>query len=123
MKKLSKENIDKFLQYYHDFHDSYIVNIYYDIVNSKIDLILDVVWSGEPILNGKTYETNEVHLKLVCYGVCKYMGKNISSWEYINQCFLDYINFEGEKKLCFATAKNNPLVYVICDVIEYEEVA
>lgn len=122
MKKLSKDNIDKFLRYYHDFHDSYVVNICYDIVNSKIEIFLDVVWSGKPVLKGKTYETNTVHLKLVCYGVCKYMGKNIFSWEYINKCFLDYINFEGEKKLCFATAKDDPLVYVVCDAIEYEEV-
>ena len=97
MINLSKDNIDKFFQYYHDFHDSYIVNIYFDIVNFKIEFLLDVVWYGKPVLKDKTYETNTVHLKLVCYGVCKYMGKNISSWEYINKCFLDYINFEGKK--------------------------
>ena len=56
MKKLSKDNIDKFLKYYHNFHDSYIVNIYYDIVNSRIEILLDVVWSGKPVLKGKTYE-------------------------------------------------------------------
>ena len=50
MKKITQENLNEFVKYYHEFHDSYITNINYDIFKSKIELLIDVCWSGKPIL-------------------------------------------------------------------------
>ena len=59
MRELTKENIKEFNELYHNFHDSYIYNISYDINKSQIELLIDVQWKGEPILkeDGK-YNTN-----------------------------------------------------------------
>ncbi len=61
MNKINKNNLSEFMRYYHDFHDSYIIDIHYDILSSKIECILDVCWSGKPILKGNSYETNKTY--------------------------------------------------------------
>ena len=40
--KLSKSNLNKFLEYYHFFHDSYITSINYLINDNKIEMYLDL---------------------------------------------------------------------------------
>ena len=44
MDKITKNNLDEFIEYYHGFHDSYITNINYDISKSKIELLINVCW-------------------------------------------------------------------------------
>ena len=64
MKEITKENIKEFIKYYHGLHDSYITNINYDIAKSQIELLIDVTWSGAPILReDKTYETNKIKMR------------------------------------------------------------
>ncbi len=49
MNKITKENLNGFIEYYHEFHDSFITDVNYDITKAKIELLMDVFWSGNPI--------------------------------------------------------------------------
>lgn len=42
-------------------------------------------------------------------------------WDYINNSFIDYINIKNKDFICFADNQNDPLVYIVCESMEYEE--
>lgn len=119
---ITKDNLSSFIEYYHGFHDSYITNINYDIRLSKIELFIDVYWSGEPILKeDRAYETNKTKMKMIFNGVEQCNNKEIFSWDYISDVFIKYIKIQNKEFICFASDENDPLVYIVCDNIEYEE--
>lgn len=119
---ITKDNLSSFIEYYHGFHDSYITNINYDIRHSQIELFIDVYWSGEPILKeDRTYETNKTKMKIVFNGVEQCNNKEIFSWDYISEAFIQYIKIKNKEFICFASDEKEPLVYIVCDNIEYEE--
>ncbi len=119
---ITKDNLSSFIEYYHGFHDSYITNINYDIRLSKIELFIDVYWSGEPILKeDSTYETNKTKMKMIFNGVEQCNNKEIFSWDYISDAFIKYIKIKNKEFICFASDEKEPLVYIVCDNIEYEE--
>lgn len=121
MERITKDNLAEFMEYYHEFHDSYIKEIYYDVYKSKIELLIDVCWSGEPKLKeDNTYETNKTQLKLFFNNVKKYNFKDLFSWDYINEAYIKFINMENKEYICFATDNNDPLVYIVCESIEYQ---
>jgi len=123
MKKISKENLKEFIEYYHGFHDSYITNINYDIYKSEVELLIDVYWSGEPILQeDNTYQTNKTKMRMILNGVEQCNNKEIFSWDYINEAFIKYIKLNNKEFICFANDEENPLIYVVCENIEYEEI-
>lgn len=120
---ITKDNLPSFIEYYHNFHDSYITNINYDIELSKIELFINVGWSGEPILKeNRYYETNKTKLKMIFNDVEQCNNKEIFSWDYIDDAFIKYINIKDKDYICFATDENEPLIYIVCDNIEYEEI-
>ena len=122
MKRITKNNLEKFLDYYHYLHDSYITNINYDVTKSQIEMLIDVYWSGEPKLKeDKTYETNKKKLRMMCSGVELCNNKESFSWDYINCVYLKYINLKNKEFICFATDEKDPYVYIVCDSIKYEE--
>lgn len=49
MNKKTNENLDKFINYYHEFHDSYIENINYNICKSQIEILIHIF--GQEFLN------------------------------------------------------------------------
>lgn len=116
MKTISKENLQEFINKYHYFHDSFITNIYYDILKSQIELTMDVFWIGNEVES-----THGTKIKMIFNKVERYSSKEVFSWEYINHAFLSYINLKNKEYLCFATDENNPFVYVVCEEIMYEE--
>ncbi len=119
---ITKDNLSSFIEYYHGFHDSYITNINYDIRLSKIELFIDVYLSGEPILKeDRTYETNKPKMKMIFNGVKQCNNKEIFSWDYISDAFIKYIKIKNKEFICFANDEKEPLVYIVCDNIEYEE--
>ena len=123
MKDITKNNLDEFINYYHSLHDSYITNINYDINNSKIELLIDVCWSGDPILkDDDTYETNKTKIKMILYNINKFSVKEMASWDYIDEVFINYITYLDKEYICFATDKEEPLLYIVCEDIEYEEI-
>lgn len=119
---ITKDNLSSFIEYYHGFHDSHITNINYDIMLSKIELFIDVYWSGKPILKeDRTYETNKTKMKMIFNGVEQCNNKEMFSWDYISDAFIKYIKIRNKEFICFASDENDPLVYIVCDNIEYEE--
>lgn len=119
---ITKDNLPSFIEYYHNFHDSCITNINYDIELSKIVLFINVCWSGEPILKeDNRYETNKTKLKMIFNEVEQCNIKEIFSWDDITDAFIKYINIKNQDYICFASDENEPLVYIVCDNIEYEE--
>ena len=123
MVELTKDNLQEFMDYYHNFHDSYITNINYDITLSQIEIFIDVCWSGTPTLkeDGKTYETNKTKMRMVFHGVEECNNKEIFSWDYISDAFLKYIKIRNKEFICFASDEEEPFVYIVCDKIEYED--
>jgi len=118
---ITKDSLPTFNEYYHNFHDSYITNINYDFKHSQIELFIDVYWTGKPILkqNG-VLENNKTKMKIVCNGIMQYNFKEVFS-DYIDTAIVKYINIGNKKYICFASDEIEPLVYIICDNIEYEE--
>lgn len=123
MNKITKNNLDEFVKYYHSFHDSYITNINYDISKSEIELLINVYWSGEPVLKeDKTYDTNKTKMRMILNGVERYNTKEMFSWDFIYDAFIKYIKIDNKEFICFASNEQEPLIYVVCDSIEYEEI-
>jgi len=123
MKDINRKNLTNFMNYYHNFHDSNIININYFVKDARIEIILDVCWSGIPILNeDKTYQTNRVMLKMIFYDIVQYNNREVNLNNIINKAFLRYIKFNDREMLCFADSSLEPLFYVVCDRIGYEEI-
>lgn len=123
MNKITKNNLDEFVKYYHGFHDSYITNINYDISKSEIELLINVYWSGEPVLKeDNTYDTNKTKMRMILNGVERYSTKEMFSWDFIYDAFIKYIKIDNKEFICFASNEQEPLIYIVCDSIEYEEI-
>jgi len=122
MNKITKNNLDEFVKYYLDFHDSYITNINYDISKSKIELFIDVCWSGQPVLkDDNTYQTNKTRMKMILNDVEQCNNKEMFSWDYIDEALIKYIKLDNKEFICFASDVKEPLIYIVCQSIEYEE--
>lgn len=121
MNILNKDNLEEFLTYYHDFHDSFITEVKYDVSKHKMEVIVDVYWSGNPTLKEDgSYETNKTKMKMVFNKVdscnIKEMGLDISC------AYIKYITIDNRELICFADDEDKPDFYVVCKSIEYEEV-
>lgn len=122
MKEITKNNLQEFLEYYHYLHDSTISNINSDIYNSKIEMFIDIYWSGEPVLkDDKTYETNKTKMLIVFEGIERYNSKEFYSWNYINDIYFKYIMLKNKEYLCFSNEEEYPYIYIVCNKIFYEE--
>ena len=122
MEKITKENLNDFMDYYHELHDSYIKEFNYDVYGSKIELLIDVCWSGEPTLNSNNkYETNRTNLRMFLNNIETFNIKDYFSWDYIDKLYMNFIKLEDKEYICFASSEEDPLIYIVCDSIEYEE--
>lgn len=123
MNKITKDNLDEFINYYHEFHDSYITNVNYDISKSQIELLINVRWAGKPILReDKTYQTNKIKMKMILNNIEQCNNKEMFSWDYINEIFIKYIKLNNNEFICFASDEQEPLIYIVCESVEYEEI-
>lgn len=123
MNKITKDNLDEFINYYHKFHDSYITNVNYDISKSQIELLINVCWSGKTILkDDKTYQTNKIKMRMILNNIEQCNNKEMFSWDYINEVFIKYIKLNNNEFICFASDEQEPLIYIICESVEYEEI-
>ncbi len=122
MTTITKNNLSIFLKNYHNLHDSYITNINYDIKNSKIELYIDVAWSFDPTLRSDgTYETNKTKLLVILDNIETYSIKEIFKWDYIDNIYIKYIKFNNNEFICLADNKDDPLIYIVCHSMKYEE--
>lgn len=119
MIKITKENINVFIDYYHNLHDSYITDVNYSISQSKIELLINVYWCGE---STKKSDTNKTKMKMILNGVEQCNIKEMFSWDYIYDAYIKFIKLHNKDFICFANDEEEPTVYIICDSIEYEEI-
>lgn len=123
MEKITDENLEEFLEYYHNLHDSWITNINYNIFDSKIEMLIDVAMSGESVLkDDNTYDVNKTKLRMIFNDVQQCDIKEMYSWDFIMNCYLNYINFEDDEYICFANDEKDPVIYIVCEDIDYEEI-
>ncbi len=122
MTLITKDNIQSFMEYYHYFHDSYISDVLFFYKECKVELYIDVFWSGEPTLkdNG-TYETNKKKIKMVCNNIIQYKYKENYA-DYIDDAYLKFLTINKQEYICFATDPEEPLISVLAESIEYEEI-
>lgn len=122
MKKLNKDNLTEFIEYFHGFHDSYITNINYDIEKSEIEIIINVCWSGNPRLKEDGYyEINKTKIRMIFNDIKQCNNKEIYYWDYISSAYIKYIRIDDEDFICFASDEEEPLVYILCKSIQYEK--
>lgn len=122
MKRLTKENIDEFLNFYHHLHDSSIARITYDIKNTIIEIEIDIFWSGKPSKNEDgSINSHKTKLKLVCHEIEMCNNKEIFSWDYIDSAYIKYITIKGKEFLYISDKEERPSLYVVCEYAEYEE--
>ena len=122
MREITKNNLNNFIKFYHNFHDSYITNINYDVYKSEIELLIDICWSGNPLLNDdNTYETNKTKIIMILKDIKQVNIKELFSWDYINNVFIKYIELDNDEFICFADNESEPLIYIVCKKILYED--
>ena len=122
MREITKNNLNNFIKFYHNFHDSYITNINYDVYKTEIELLIDICWSGNPLLNDdNTYETNKTKIIMILKDIKQVNIKELFSWDYINNVFINYIELENDEFICFADNESEPLIYIVCKKILYED--
>lgn len=123
MKKITKDNLNEFIDYYHEFHDSRITNVNYDISKSEIELLIDVFWSGEPTLKeDNSYQTNKIKMRMVLHNVERCNNKEMFMWDEIYKAYIKYIKLDNKDFIYFASDEKDPLIYIVCESIEYEEI-
>lgn len=121
MKINNNESIKEFLINYKSLHDSNITNINYDITNSKLEMSINVFWSGEPVLKeDNTYETNKTKINLIFEGIEKLTIKEIESFDYIEGIKLEYIKLNNKDYINFVD--NYEIINIICEELSYEEI-
>ena len=124
MNLITKENLSQFIDYYYGFHDSHITALNYNIKAAKIECLIDVYWSGGPtITSSGVYETNKTKVRIIFNEIEQCNNKAMFPWDYINNSFIDYINIKNKEFICFADNQNDPLVYIVCESMEYEELS
>ena len=42
--------------------------------------------------------------------------------DYINEIFIKYIKLNNNEFICFASDEQEPLIYIVCESVEYEEI-
>lgn len=122
MKQLTKDNIDEFLEYYHNFHDGLIKSVIYDCDQARIKLIIEAFWVGDVKIDqeGK-YKTKKRSIKIIFSEVEKANIKEMFSYDFIMEAYLRYISMNNKEYICFADNDTNPNFYCVCKSLEYEE--
>jgi len=100
MKKITAKNLKEFLNEYNYLKGKTIDTIKYDITKDKIEILID-------------------NIKLVCTSIKECDIREYYSWEEIDKCYLDKVQFNNMDTYCFATNNDNPSIYIVCDEIKY----
>lgn len=117
MKIIDKENLKDFLLKYDDLHDSNFVSINYNIIESKVELVIDAL----------KWEVNEsqsirVKVKLVFNNVKELKLKELFSWDFVYEIILEKVKIENDDAYLFCDDKDSPALLIICETIQWEEI-
>ena len=105
MTKINKKNIKLFMNDYQCLNGYKYNSIKYDVNKNKITIIFN--------------KNNDLGIKLDFSGIKECNIKEVFDWEEISEIFLDYVTLEEMEMICFATALQNPNIYIVCDEIKY----
>lgn len=120
---IKKSDIKKFMDYYHYFNGSCIKLINYNVSSSKISITIDISWAGNAKLKDDgTLDKEGIKMKMIFKGIKQFENKMISSKNVIEKAYLKYIKMGNKFYVCFATDESNPLLYIISDSMEFEEI-
>ena len=123
MKELTENNLDEFKEYYHFLHDSFIIDIHYNIIKDQIELLIDVYWAGNNLKKDATsYVLNKQQLKMYFNQIKEYRCKDLTLSDYIDKICLKVILIDDKKYILFANSSEKPSIYIICDSIQYETI-
>ena len=98
---LTKDNINEFMNYYHYLHDSSINKINYNSIEAKVEVIIDIYWSGEPIIKSDgTYDTYKCRIRIVFTGVDKFSENQYYCM--IDDSSVEYYDKDGKNFICIS---------------------
>ena len=118
MEKITKENSSAFLDKFFNLHDSMIDSVNYDSIQSKVEIVIHVFWSGTPKLVHGVYQTNPTKIKVVGQDISKIMIEEEYLNDVIEECVLKFDN--SKKEFYFANASIKPSFELFCKYLEWE---
>ncbi len=127
MKPITNENKNSFMEYYHNFHDSYIDDLKYDKNKSLVELIINVWWVGSPsIETNEIKENHEKKLKLLFKDISYFVENNPYYTDYIDDSSITFVRKDDKDYIHFAISTEDPdeepIIYIIANTMEYEEI-
>lgn len=121
MKLIDRNNIEEFLEYYHNFHDATIESAIYDCSKATAKVIIKTFWVGENEIHyGKVVPKNKL-IKIVFNDVEKINIREMFSYDYIMEIYFKFITLDNKEFMCFADNDTNPNFYCVCESMEYDE--
>ena len=121
MTPITKENLNHFIEYVHNFHDSTIEDVKLDYKNSKIIFDLNVFWSGTPtIKKDGTYETHRTKIKMYFEEIEQFRLQETYQ-DYLESALLKIIKIKNEEFFCFASDEQEPSIAIVSKKAFYEE--
>lgn len=127
METINKNNINDFINYYHNFHNCNILDIKYDIEKSIVELVVDV-WEQEKSILKKDniYETKKTKLRMVFNDIKDFSENNPYCSNYIDSTLLKYFKMHGDDLIVFSLYSEDPdedpILYIVAKNIKYEEI-
>lgn len=123
MEQINKENIEKFMEYYHALHDSLVTEVNYSITKSQIEVLIDVFEAGEAEkkVDGESV-AKKTKLRMIFDGVERCNNKEMFTWDYVDNAYMKYVTLEGKEFICFASDEVDPMLYIVSDSLKYEEI-
>ena len=61
-------------------------------------------------------------MRIILNNIKQCNNKEMFSWDYINEIFIKYIKLSNNEFICFASDAQEPLIYIVCESMEYEEI-
>lgn len=120
MEKITKENLNQFLTKYQNLHDSKIESTFYDINNSQIEIIFNIIWTYNPkTKKSDIVQTHKGKIKMIFSDIEECNNKEIFSYDFIYEAYIKYIKLKEKEYICFASDKTDPFIYIVCKEIEY----
>lgn len=69
-----------------------------------------------------SYQTNKIKMRMVLHNVERCNNKEMFMWDEIYKAYIKYIKLDNKDFICFASDEKDPLIYIVCESIEYEEI-
>ena len=128
MKSLTKDNLEEFMNTYHNLHDRFITSVNYNTEASEIELLINAFQSKNndqefSEQNNISTETQNIKLRMMFSDIVSCSIQVSFPWELIKHALFKNMILQDEELLCFANDETNPSIYIISSKAAYEELA